>query len=116
MGSAAITIIENPATIESDTNAAVITKIAATAPFNFAPMAGVLVNGGAVKTFIAITCHGNTGGTLATTDAQAQLVVGLPAGASIPWLPHYASIQHKTASSSTVLYWFPNGPANGMQR
>ncbi len=111
MASAAITIVENPATIESDTNAATITKNAA-----LTSMAGVLVNGGTIKTFIAITCLGNTGGVLATTDAQIQLVVGLPPGASMPWLPHYASASHKTGSSSTFLYWFPNGPANGMQR
>lgn len=110
MASAAITVVENPATIESDTTAATITKST-----GLLSMAGVLVNGGTVKTYLAISVT-DTAGTPATTDAQAQLIVGLPAGASMSWLPHYKSIAHKTAATNTVLYWFPNGPANGMQR
>lgn len=103
MASAAITIVENPATIESDGNAATITK-----SDTLRSMTGVLVNMHAsVDTFLAISVT-DTVGVPATSAAQAQLQCPLPAGESIPWLAHYKSIAHKTAGSASVLAWIPD--------
>jgi len=93
MASAAITVTETPATIESDTNAAVVTK---------GTLAGYIVNGGTVKTFVAFGTV-----TVVTTDAQLNGIIGLPAGASTPVPANVLTFNHKTASSSTVLYWIP---------
>lgn len=93
--SANITLVQNAATIEVDTNQAVAT-------FGLS-MSGSVVNGGSNKVFIHVS-----GGTVATTDAQAQLVVGLPPGASMPILRTQTSFTYKTAANTSVLYWFPN--------
>lgn len=94
MASAAITV-DNPSTIESDTNEAIITKKNAT-------QRGYLVNGGTVKTFLKFN-----GTTVPTTDVQAAGVVGLPPGASVEIPKQIETIAHKTAATATVLYWFP---------
>lgn len=98
MAVAAITLTEVPTTIETDGTGATITK-------TMKLMSGSLVNGGASKIWLAIN-----GATIATTDAQVAGVVGLPAGASMPWLTHYTAIQHKTAGAAGVLYFYPDGP------
>ena len=98
MASAAITIVENPATIETDGTAAVITKST-----GLTNMEGTLVNAGLVDTWLKINGTG-----VVTTNAQAQNIVPLPAGASMPWLKSYATIEHKTAGAVGVLAWFPD--------
>lgn len=98
MASAAITLAENPATIESDTNEAVITN---------SGLQGVLVNASSTTAFIKVSVTGTTASSVPTTNAQAQYVVPLPSGASMPVLANYNTLAHKTASGSTVLGWFP---------
>ena len=98
MASAAITITNTVATIESDTSEAVMTKD--TAMYG---LAGVLVNGGSTTTWIKVNGTG-----VVTTNAQAQNLVSLPAGASMPVLKNFATMAHKS-TGTTVLFWFPDG-------
>lgn len=102
MASAAITIVESPATIESDTNSATITKSTL-----LPGLLGTLVNAGSVTVFLSFGVTGGTAPAVATTSAQAQLQLPLPAGCSCPILPHYTSIKHLTASGASVLGWIP---------
>ena len=95
MASASATIGQDVYTLEADTNSATATKATSN-------LQGTIVNGGSVKVYIATT------GTLATTDAQASGVVGLPSGASIPIPRWIGSFSYKTAASTSVLYWFPD--------
>lgn len=108
MAAAAITIVENPATIECDGTGAVITKA-------MRNLTGVLANGSSVKVWLGISVTDTAATAPALTDAQAQLVIGLAAGAQIDWLPHYNSIFHKTAGAAAYLYWVPKGPTAGLQ-
>ena len=94
--SANITLAANVATIEADTTERTATKDPTT-------LRGWVVNGGSVKVFI-----NDIGGTVATTDAQAQNIIGLPAGASFRFMRWKTTFTYKTASSSSVLYWFPD--------
>lgn len=100
MASAAITISEYPATIETDTSEAVITK-------GLDQMEGDLVNASAVGAFLKISVTSAAAASVATTNAQAQLIVPLPAGCNCPILKSYQSIAHKTAGGAGVLAWFP---------
>lgn len=95
MASAAATIGLKPYTLEADTTEATATK-------GIDNLNGVIVNGGSVKVFLSI------GGTIATTDAQAEGVIGLPAGCSISIPRWIQSFSYKTAASTSVLYWFPD--------
>lgn len=108
MASAAITIVENPATIESDTNEAIITKDA-----NLPQLAGVLSNASLIDTFLSFSVSAAAAAAVATTNAQAQKIIPLPAGASVPWLPHYSSCKHKTAAGAAVLSWTPGHKGKG---
>jgi len=105
MASAAITIIEQPATIESDTNEAVVTngdtKLGK-------QLGGELRNHGPADVWCKISIVPGTASGAATTGAQAQLQVPLPAGSVLPVLQHYGSIAHKTAAGAAVLSWVPN--------
>lgn len=93
--SADITLGNDVATIEVDSTQRTATRDPGT-------IRGYVVNGGSVKIFI------HTGaGTVATTDAQATSIVGLPPGASFRLRPGKAAFTYKTASSSSVMYWFP---------
>jgi hypothetical protein len=100
MASAAITINEYPATIETDSSEAVITK-------DLALMEGDLVNAGTVNTWLKISVTSTAAASVATTNAQCQLMVPLPAGCNCPILKGYKSIAHKTAGAAGVLAWFP---------
>ena len=103
MAAAAITIIENPATIESDATGAVITKA-------LRNMSGYLCNLGTADVFMFASVDDRVPATtaaVAVTNAQAQQIFVLPAGASMPWLRSYNSIAHKTASGTAVLIWYP---------
>ncbi len=108
MASAAITIIENPATIESDTTEAVITKQTLTAR-EFENMSGYLNNHGPADVWLVVSVVvGTAAVSVATTGAQAQLQIPLPMGASFPWLCIYASVAHKTAAGTATLSWEPS--------
>mgnify|MGYP001562747783 CR=1 FL=1 len=100
MASAAITVVENPATIEGDTSEAVITK-------GLANMKGYLTNAGTSDTFLKVSLTDTAASGVATTNAQAQLIVPLIAGATIEILRSYKSIAHKMAAGTTTLAWFP---------
>ena len=102
MASAAITVNESPATIESDTTEAVITKAT-----GLVPMQGELRNHGPADVWCVVAVTG-AAATVVTTGAQAQLQVPLAAGGSLPWLRHYTSVAHKTAAGTAVLSWVPN--------
>ena len=103
MASAAITVVENPATIESDTSEAVITKST-----SFPLMQGYLTNHGPADVWCKTSVTGTAASTVVTTGAQAQHQFPLPAGQSIPWLRHYFSIAHKTAAGTAILSWTPD--------
>lgn len=105
MASAAITVVQSPATIESDTSEAVITNGGTTILKQFV---GELRNHGPADVWCKISVDINTpAATVVTTGAQAQLQVPLPAGACIPILVHYKSIAHKTAAGTATLSWVP---------
>lgn len=110
MASAAITIVENPATIESDTSEAVITKNTSMGDGGgLVRMEGTLRNHGPADVWLKVSVvAGTPAATVVTTGAQAQLQVPLPAGSSLPWLFHYATIAHKTAAGTAVLSWVPH--------
>lgn len=104
MASAAITISEQPATIESDTSEAVITKQA-----SLRNMQGELRNHGPADAWLKISVDQDAAAAgVVTTGAQAQLQVPLPAGGSLPWLHHYHSVAHKTAAGTATLSWVPD--------
>lgn len=102
MASAAITIVNTPATIESDTSEAVITK-----DTTMPALAGELRNHGSADVWCVVSITNTAASTVVTTGAQAQLQIPLPAGGSIPWLVHYKSLAHKTAAGSATLSWVP---------
>lgn len=103
MSSAAITIVESPAQIESDTNEAVITK-STELPF----LQGELRNLGAAAVYLKISVNATAASGVTTDGAQGQLRVPLPSGASLPWLFNYQSLAHKTAAGAAILAWVPN--------
>ncbi len=103
MASAALTVIEQPATIESDTTEAVITK-----DTGMVDLSGYLHNVGTVDVWCKVSVTTTAAATVVTTGAQAQLQVPLPAGGSLPWLKHYQSIAHKTAGGASTLAWVPD--------
>lgn len=106
MASAAITIVESPATIESDGNEAVITNGSATAIPKFI---GELRNHGPADVWLKIgVVPGTNAATVVTTGAQAQLQCPLPAGSSLPVNDNYANIAHVTAAGTAVLSWVPH--------
>jgi hypothetical protein len=107
MASAAITLAENPATIESDTSEVVITN--ASGLRGGKTFQGELRNHGPADVYCKVSVTpGTPAATVATTGAQAQLQIPLPAGSSIPILFHYFTIAHKTASGTAVLSWVPD--------
>lgn len=108
MASAAITIVEAPATIESDATEAVITKDA-TIPL----VRGELRNHGPADVWCKVAVDGTTPATVVTTGAQAQLQVPLPAGGVLPWLRFYSGVAHKTAGGTATLSWVPNVQEEG---
>lgn len=112
MASTAITVIEQPATIESDTSEAVITKhsisTSAPEPTGLPAMEGTLINHGPNDVWMKVSVvQGTAAASVVTTGAQAQLQVPLPAGGEFEWLPQYSSIAHKTASGTAVLSFRP---------
>lgn len=106
MASAAITVTHNPATIESDTTEAVITK-----DTDKPMMSGELRNHGPSDVWCKVSITSTAAATVVTTGAQAQLQVPLPAGGSIPWLHHYQTLAHKTAAGAATLSWVPDHTA-----
>ena len=102
MASAAITIIEQPATIESDVNEAVITK-------EMANLRGVLGNASLVDVWLKVSVTDTAASGVATSNAQAQLMYPLVAGSQFKWLRNYTSVAHKTAGAAAVLSWAPIG-------
>ena len=103
MASAAITIVESPATIESDTSEAVITKDS-----TMDSLSGNLRNHGPADVWLKVSVTITAAATVATTGAQAQLQAPLPAGGDMPWLRHYQSVAHVTAAGTAVLSWVPD--------
>lgn len=113
MASAAITVVGNCATIESDTNEAVITNgtstlVAQTGETIRRPFDGELRNHGPADVWLKVSIIDATpAATVVTSGAQAQYQVPLPAGSSIPIGKIYYSIAHKTAASTATLSWVP---------
>ena len=104
MASAAITIVESPCTIESDTSEALISKGA-----RLKSMVGKLINHGPEDVWCKVSVvRGTAAATVVTTGTQAQLQVPLPAGGALDILKHYDSIAHKTAGGAAVLSWQPS--------
>ena len=108
MASAAITVTENPCTIESDTSEAVITKNA-----SFPDLHGELRNHGPSDVWCKVSVTSTPAATVVTTGAQAQLQIPLAAGGSIPWLNIYRTLAHKTAAGTATLSWVPSHSARG---
>lgn len=106
MASAALTVVENPATIESDTSEAVITKDA-----TLQNMSGFLSNVGTTDVWCVVSVNSTVAVTVVTTGAQAQRQFPLPAGGTIPWLKHYKTLAHKTAGGTSTLVWHPDHSA-----
>lgn len=107
MAAAAITVVGNPATIESDTTGAVITN----GSLDTLPaFCGELRNHGPADVWLMISQDTRTPATTAgvvTTAAQAQNQVPLPAGALIKIKHDYRSVAHKTAAGTATLSWVP---------
>lgn len=103
MASAAITVSQYPATIESDTTEAVITKNTA-----LYTMSGSLTNHGPADVWCIASVNSTAATGVATTGAQAQYQFPLPAGSSVPWPYIYFSVAHKTAGGTAVLSWHPD--------
>jgi len=99
MAAAAIILAENPCTIESDSTGAVITNTG---------LQGTLVNGGSTSVFLKTSVTDTAATAPATSNAQAQHTVELPAGASMPILAHYKTMYQITASGTSVLFWYPH--------
>jgi|ERR1043166_6481033 hypothetical protein len=108
MASAAITIVENPATVESDSSEAVITK-----DTSLKNMCGFLQNVGTTDVWLKVSVTDTAAATVVTTGAQAQNQVPLPAGGVFPWLKHYKSVAHKTAGGTSTLAWVPSHNGRG---
>lgn len=105
MASAALTINEFPATIESDTSEAVITN-GSLGQLN--KVVGELRNHGPADVWLKIgTIPGTAAASVVTSGAQAQLQVPLPAGAVLPINKNYSSIAHVTVAGTAVLSWVP---------
>ena len=107
MASAAITIISQPATIESDTSEAVITKNT-----DLYHMEGELRNHGPADVWCIVSVTTTAAVNVVTTGAQAQRQVPLPAGGVLPWMEHYYSLAHKTAAGTATLSWVPSSNLN----
>lgn len=108
MAAANITLINNPATIVCDETGAVITN----GDDPQRTLEGVLVNAdpaaGGGTVYIKFTNLEADPTAPATTDAQAQNIVGVPPGASFPVLVHYRKMYHiMKAGKTSALYWFP---------
>lgn len=103
MAVGAITIVENPATIETDSTGATITKST-----DLPRMEGVLHNHGPEDVWLSVSVSSSAPDAVVTTGAQAQLQVPLPAGGELPWLWHYTKITHKTAGGTSTLSWKPS--------
>lgn len=102
MASAAITLSEQPATVESDSTSATITISTALLGLN-----GFLTNHGPADVWCSVSVSSAAADTVVTTGAQAQLQVPLPAGSTLQILPHYTSIKHLTASGIATLSFRP---------
>jgi hypothetical protein len=98
MASAAITLVQNPATIEVDTNNNAIMSKANN-------LSGVLVNGGSQTVFLNTA---GAGASPATNNAQAQNVVGIPAGGSFKVLRFYTKISAIVPGTTSFLWWIPD--------
>lgn len=99
MASAAITVTDQPATIESDSSEAVIT-------LGYGK-GGMLYNVGSTDVYAKVSRTSTEAATVVTSGAQAQYQVPIPAGGSLRVLPHYRSVAHKTISGSSTLAWQP---------
>lgn len=102
MASAAITIVDAPATIESDITERVITKDA-----SMPLIEGTLVNHGPTDVWMKISVSPTAAATVVTTGAQAQLQCPLAVGDEFCWLPHYQSVAHVTKAGASTLSWRP---------
>lgn len=108
MAAAAITIVGNPATLESDTTGAVITNGSTD---QLPAFCGELRNHGPADVWVKVSQDTRSPATAAgvvTTGAQAQNQIPLAAGDSIPIKHDYKSIAHKTAAGTAVLSWVPH--------
>ena len=96
MAASAITVGGEVATIEVSSASA--TKVTCNAM-------GSVANGGTTKIYLDFS----GAGTVATSDAQSQNVVGLPVGCSmpIPFKGPNTSFYHQSVTSASVLYWYP---------
>lgn len=106
MASAAITITGGaPATIESDSTGNVITCLNASR----GGCVGRLYNLGSADVWARVELDDTAGAAsdVATTGAQAQLQVPIPADGWLDILTHYRSVAHKTAAGTAVLVWQP---------
>lgn len=109
MAASNITIYDYPATIESDSTGAVISKAAHGSASLYGEF-GELRNHGDADVFLFISTDSGdpaTTGDVVTTGAQGQQQVPLPAGGSVMIWKDYLTIAHKTASGTAILSWVP---------
>lgn len=105
MAAAAITIIGNVATLESDTTGAVITN------GGDSRYCGELRNHGPADVWLFISQDARDlalTSDVVTTGAQAQQQIPLPAGSSLTIKHDYGTISHKTAAGTAILSWVPH--------
>ena len=105
MSAANLTVYaKNVATIESTYAAAYrITKDAVTVGLK-----GFLVNAGTKTAYLGINQAAGVSTTTLSAGAQAQGIIPLVAGGTLPWLSTYATIDHCCAGSdTTTLVWCP---------
>lgn len=109
MAAAAITLADNPATIESDSTGAVITN--GSQDGIGSSVDGYLRNHGPADVWLLISQSTVTAAAVAsivTTGAQAQGQVPLPAGSAICIREDYRTIAHKTAAGLATLSFVPD--------
>ena len=70
-------------------------------------MEGVLQNHGPEDVYLSVSVSSSAPDAVATTGAQAQLQVPLPAGGELKWKKHYTKVAHKTIGGTAVLSWKP---------
>lgn len=100
MAASAATLYDYPTTLEIDGTGAVITK-------GLPNLEGAVVNGGSTKFWVQVSVTDTNAAAPALTDAQADYVVGVPPGATLPILRHYKTFFPKTSSGTSVGYWIP---------
>jgi uncharacterized protein YfaS (alpha-2-macroglobulin family) len=106
MAAAAITLSDQVCTIESDSTGAVITNGSTDGLIS---MTGCLRNHGPADVWLKISQVDTAAAAadVATTGAQAQLQIPLPAGSSLKIRRSYRSIAHKTAAGIATLSFVP---------